>query len=84
MPRINNIRTDRKKNAVEITVNPAFYPIEIIEATAEKFSAACNISKNVGDSCIKIVLKPKSPMPLDTIGYEFMNHLLADLKGGDF
>ncbi len=80
MLKTNNIKIDRKSRKVLVNVKSGFYPRETIEQTAKKFSDVCELAIKQNDSDIIIALKPKRPVPLDILGYEFMNHVLADLK----
>jgi hypothetical protein len=78
MMRINNVRVG--KGSVLLTLNPDFYPPELVERTIEKFSDACSASVDEKDQKTLVTLRPKGSVPLKTLGYEFMNHLLADIK----
>lgn len=86
MKKISNIKINRESKGgkeVVITINTVFYPREYILRTAEKFRDIC-WAKFEGDSegCLSLHLKPKKKFDvnLNTLGYEFMNHLLAEIK----
>jgi hypothetical protein len=81
--KINNIKVNKKDKEVIITLNTIFYPREYILRTAEKFKDIC-WSNLEGDpeGCLFLSLKPKKKeeIDLDFLGFEFMNHLLAEIK----
>lgn len=71
-----------KKNEIVIAINTLFYPKENIMNVVDRFNeffwAQIEAQK---DNFISLSLKPKKDgIDLDTVGYEFMNHLLADVK----
>lgn len=73
-------RVKVEKGKVEVTVNPAFYSKECVLKTKKVFSDFAKVSvKKSGDN-ILIVLKPKTKVGLEEIGYEFYNHLLNAVK----
>jgi hypothetical protein len=84
MKKTNNIKVNRKgKGEVVITINTLFYPKDYILRTAEKFEDICWTNLE-GDpnGCLFLSLKPKKAKEIDlnSLGYEFMNHLLAEIK----
>ncbi len=79
---MNNIAVDEKNKEVKIMINTILYPKEIILKTAEKFEDLCWVELS-GDpeGCMFLSLKPKTEdIDYNDIGFEFMNHLLAELK----
>jgi len=82
MLKISNVRTDAARGEAVVTLNPHFYPLDVVEATAARLSSACGIRVSENGAAIEVALKPTGNAPMDTLGYEFMNHLLASIKNG--
>lgn len=88
MKKINNIKIINKKGKggeVVVTINTVFYPKDYILRTAEKFENICWINlEGDPEGCLFLSLKPKKKdmkdIDLNSLGYEFMNHLLAEIK----
>jgi len=60
-------------------VNTDFYPFEIVKASAEEFSNVCRTNVRQFPETV-VTLKPNDESLLNTVGFEFMNYLLAAIK----
>jgi imidazoleglycerol phosphate dehydratase HisB len=73
---------DTKKNTVSVDLNTKIYKLETILKVAQTFTEACWVS--VGgevEGAVQVKLKPKSKdISTKKIGYEFLNHVLAQMK----
>jgi hypothetical protein len=79
---MSNILVNQKDNGIKIKINTAFYPKEIILKTAENFKDLCwiDLAENP-EGCVSLCLKLKNKnVDCNKIGFEFMNHLLAEMK----
>lgn len=79
---MNNIKIDEKTKEVNIIINTIFYPKEFIIKTGERFKDSCWVELTGNpEGCMSISLKPKNgDVDHVNIGFEFMNHLLAEIK----
>jgi len=75
-------KVEVKNDEIVILVNTLFYPKDNVINTADKFNDFFWIQIEDGENnFLSLTLKPKSnEIRLDTAGYEFMNHLLSDVK----
>ncbi|QLJ53370.1 MAG: hypothetical protein Sv326_1195 [Candidatus Fermentimicrarchaeum limneticum] len=73
---------DRKRHAVILNLNTRVYKMDKILKIAQTFSQACNVDVSGDVDCtVQVTLKPKSRnMRAEEIGYEFFNHVLAEMK----
>ena len=79
---MSNILVNQEDNEIKIIINTAFYPKEIILRNAENFKDLCwiNLTGNP-EGCVSLSLKLKNKnLDCNKIGFEFMNHLLAEMK----
>lgn len=82
------IEIDKNKKTVSVILNTNFYPKEKIEKAAKEFSEACKVRiENIKNpspkkqNSLKLLLTPKKKgIDLNTLGYEFCNYLLAEIK----
>ena len=83
MRKINNIKINKKTNEVVVNINTVFYNNDYILRATERFKDIC-WTKLKGDpeGCLSLSLKPKrkGEIDLNALGFEFMNHLLAEVK----
>lgn len=81
MLKINNIH-ERGPREVVIDINPDFYPEDAIDRAVEVFSSVCDFDIKKEESRTTITLKLRQDVNPKLSGYEFMNHLLAQIKNG--
>lgn len=73
---------DRKKNTVLVGLNTKIYEIDKILKVAQTFTEVCwvNVDGDI-DGTVQVRLKPKSKdIGIKKVGYEFLNHVLAEMK----
>jgi len=72
-----------EKDRVRVIINPVFYNFDAVKEVKKEFD---QLSRNVvvdESSKITVFMEPKqkaSPEELETLGYEFYNHLLNAVK----
>ena len=79
------VEIDRKKNTVLVKLNTRFYRLDSILKVAQEFSAVCkvNVEGDVENS-VQVKLKPRTKdAKINEIGFEFLNHVLAEMKIGE-
>jgi hypothetical protein len=69
-----------RKNKVEVTLNRAFYNYESVLRTKKDFSRFAKVLIKKFDDKIVVVMKPKTKVGLEKLGYEFYNYLLNMIK----
>lgn len=79
MWKMNNIKIDKKGKKVEIVLNKNFYCLDVVKEGIADFKEVCNSSIS-DEEGIKISLKPKEKVNIDTLGYEFSNYVLGLMK----
>jgi hypothetical protein len=73
---------DRKKNTAFLRLNTKIYKVNKILKVAQSFAKVCWVNVN-GDAngIIQVSLKPRSEnTDIKKVGYEFFNHVLAEMK----
>ena len=74
-------RVNVEKEEVSLSINPNFYNYDCVKRTKKLFLKDFNIVVKKTKDSIEVKLKPKSKkVNLETLGYEFYNHLLNTLK----
>ena len=76
------VNMDRKNNSVVLNLNTKIYKADAVLRVAQIFTEICRVDVN-GDASgiLKVMLKPKTKeIGNKKIGYEFMNHILAEMK----
>jgi hypothetical protein len=76
------VSLDRKSNSTLVNLNTKIYKIDKVLKVAQTFSDICwvNVDGDVG-GMVQVKLKPKSKgISIKKIGYEFFNHVLAEMK----
>ena len=76
---VKSVNFDKITNTVTIELNRNFYDIESVRKCAREFSKFCSASINDKDD-LEIVLKGKGVTDMNTLGYEFCNHVLGKMK----
>lgn len=77
---MERVRVEGKE--VRVEVNPKFYNYEAVLLTKRILKDVCRVSIRKKGDVILVNLKPKPKMKinLETIGYEFYNYLLNNVK----
>lgn len=67
---------------VRVEVNPRFYSYEAVLLTKKVLKGVCQVSVRKKEDVILVSLKPKPKIKinLETLGYEFYNYLLNNVK----
>lgn len=76
---MNHIKVNKKEKKVDIVLNKNFYCIEAVKESIEDFKEICDSSVS-DEEDIKVSLKPKEDLDIDTLGYEFSNYVLGLMK----
>lgn len=76
---MRNVKINKKKGVAEIDLNPDFYTKDTLQKTSDRFKDICKI--NISDKAgrIKVKVKARNKEVAD-VTYEFLNHLIADMK----
>ena len=77
---MKGITIDRDENYAEMEISSVFYPREVIEETTNEFRDICNFRIEKRGERTAINFTPKADVPIEILTYEFVNHLLANLK----
>jgi len=77
---LEKVRVEGKE--VRVEVNPRFYSYEAVLLTKKVLKGVCQVSVRRKEDVILVSLKPKPKMKinLETLGYEFYNYLLNNVK----
>jgi hypothetical protein len=82
---MERVQVDRKTNSAVLNLNTKLYKVEKILKVAQSFSEACYV--DVGgdvEGVIQVKLKPKTKnLKASEVGYEFFNHVLAEMKADE-
>ncbi len=77
---MKGVTINKDGNFAEIDINSFFYSNDIIDDTKDEFKDICNIRIDRKNDRTIINFSPKTDISVNTITYEFVNHLLANLK----
>lgn len=77
---MKGITINKNGNFAEIDINSFFYSNDVIEDTKDEFKDICDLKINRENERVIINFSPKANISINTITYEFVNHLLANLK----
>lgn len=77
---MKGVTFDQKEKYAQIEVSVLLYPKEVIEDTVREFKNVCDFKIDQTDESIRINFTPRIKIPVKPLAYEFMNHLLANLK----
>jgi hypothetical protein len=79
---VRGVTIDKKNNTALVTLNTKLYKIDNILSVAQTFTEACQVDVGgVVEGEVQVKLKPKSKnISIKTIGYEFLNYVLAEMK----
>ena len=66
---------------MKFTLNPFFYPSDIVQRAAQDYKDVCAITCHTSNSVLTIVLKPnQKSADANIIKYEFCNYVLSIAK----
>jgi len=79
---VRGVSINKKNNTALVTLSTKLYKIDNILSAAQRFTEACRVDVGgVVEGEVRVKLKPRSKnISIKTIGYEFLNYVLAEMK----